>query len=256
MEEEMIDLSEPEAIDEDWNSPPDDKLEPQSDVQEEEDAPAQDGRTADGRGTADSGGSDQSFMLKHLSEIRTVGRDEVITLAQKGLDYDRIRGKYDAAAAELGRTNDAYVIMKEMAESQGMTAEALIDATRTQLLVQKHRLAPQDAAGRVRSMRASLDRANGPERETAARRQNEIHEFLGEYGTGIDPKSIPPEVWQSVSKGKTLLAAYQAWELKKLRAESGAARKNTENKERSAGSRFSAAGVKPRDAIADDWYDG
>jgi hypothetical protein len=186
MEEESIDLSEPEAIDEDWNSPPDDKLEDQGETREEETAPAQ-------AGTADSAGSDQSFTLKHLGEVRTVGRDEVITLAQKGLDYDRIRGKYDA-------------------------------------------FVQTDAA--------------------TLKRQEEIHEFLGEYGVGIDPRSIPREVWQSVTGGKTLLAAYQAWELKKLRAESGALRKNTENKERSAGSRFSAAGVKPRDAIADDWYDG
>ncbi len=188
MEEENIDLNDPEAIDEDWNSPPGDKPEPQSEEQEEEDAPEQ-----DGGGTADGRGSDQSFTLKHLGAVRNVGRDEVITLAQKGLDYDRIRGKYDA------------VVQTDT---------------------------------------------------TALKRQEEIREFLGEYGTGIDPKSIPNEVWQSVAGGKTLLSAYQAWELNKLRAESGALKKSTENKTRSAGSRFSFGSVKPRDAIADDWYDG
>ena len=37
--------------------------------------------------------SAESFVLKHLGTEQTVGRDEVIALAQKGLDYSRIRDK-------------------------------------------------------------------------------------------------------------------------------------------------------------------
>ena len=37
--------------------------------------------------------ADQSFTLKHLGQVRSVSRDEVIALAQKGLDYDRQRQK-------------------------------------------------------------------------------------------------------------------------------------------------------------------
>jgi hypothetical protein len=216
MEEESIAMSDPqetvlnidpEAVDADWNSAPDDKLGADG-YEEEQDGDDEPEADAAGRSGMTDSGSDQSFTLKHLSEVRTVGRDEVITLAQKGLDYDRIRGKYDAAVAELSR-----------------------------------------------SVRTSQDRSV-PTDAAAEKRQTEIREFLVEYGTGIDPRSIPQEVWQSVSKGRTLLAAYQSWELNKLRAESGAARKNTENKTRSAGSRFSAGSVRPRDAIADDWYEG
>jgi len=61
---------------------------------------------------------------------------------------------------------------------------------------------------------------------------------------------------KSVAGGRTLLAAYQAWELKKLRLESRAAQKTTENKSRTAGSRSSLDGVKPRDPITEDWYNG
>ena len=38
-------------------------------------------------------GTDQ-FTLRVLGEDRTLSRDEMIAAAQKGLDYDRIRGKY------------------------------------------------------------------------------------------------------------------------------------------------------------------
>ena len=192
----------PAAIGGDWNSEPDDMPgaddhNDDRDGADEQETKERDETNGDDGGMTDSG-SDQRFTLKHLGEVTTVGHDEVIILAQKGLDYDRIRRKYDEASAR---------------------------------------------------------RADSPDDEAAAKRQTEIQEFLGEYGTGFNPKSIPQEVWSSVAEGKTLLAAYQAWELKKLRADNNAAKKNTENKARSAGSRFSLGNVKPRDAITDDWYD-
>lgn len=187
-----------EVIGAEWNSAPEDNL-----GADEQDAP--------GNGAADEMNrrdADQSFTLKHLGEIRHVGRDEVIALAQKGLDYDRIRSKYhEATATPLKRD-----------ETATDPDAVLVEQARTE------------------------------------KRQAEIGEFLAEYGTGIDPQAIPAEVWQSVAQGKSLLGAYQAWELKKLRAESQAISKNIENKTRSAGSRVTLGNQGPRDAIADDWY--
>lgn len=34
------------------------------------------------------------FTLKHLDRTLSVDRDEVIRLAQKGLDYDRVKSRY------------------------------------------------------------------------------------------------------------------------------------------------------------------
>ena len=50
---------------------------------------------------AEKGAGDESFTLRHLGETKSVGRDEVIALAQKGMDYDRIRGKLGDASREL-----------------------------------------------------------------------------------------------------------------------------------------------------------
>ena len=50
---------------------------------------------------AEKGAGDESFTLRHLGETKNVGRDEVIALAQKGMDYDRIRGKLGDASREL-----------------------------------------------------------------------------------------------------------------------------------------------------------
>lgn len=197
-----------DAIDGDWNSAPEEKLgaEEQDNEGQQDDDDDADKMTA-GRD------ADQSFTLKHFNEVRSVGRDEVIALAQKGLDYDRNRGKYDEAAERI----TAIQSSKEAVHLQADDASS--------------------------------------EHARTEKRQAEIREFLAEYGTGVDPQAIPPEVWQSVAQGRTLLGAYQAWELKKLRAESMAASKSIENKTRSAGSRLTLGNQRPRDAIADDWYE-
>lgn len=46
---------------------------------------------------APDGETDQStaFTLKHLNQVRTVGKEEVIRLAQQGLDYERVRAERD-----------------------------------------------------------------------------------------------------------------------------------------------------------------
>ena len=39
--------------------------------------------------------AEQKYKLKHLGEEKEVTLEEMTSLSQKGMDYDRIRGKYD-----------------------------------------------------------------------------------------------------------------------------------------------------------------
>jgi hypothetical protein len=39
--------------------------------------------------------AEEAVTLKYMGEERTVGREEALALAQKGMDYDRIRGRYE-----------------------------------------------------------------------------------------------------------------------------------------------------------------
>lgn len=64
--------------------------------------------------------ADQSFQLKHMDEVRTVGREEVIALAQKGLDYDRIRGKLEQRDQIDSEDQEAAALIRAMAEKAGM----------------------------------------------------------------------------------------------------------------------------------------
>lgn len=148
--------------------------------------------------------ADERFTLKHLDEVKTVGREEIIVLAQKGLDYDRIRAKVNEIESAKNRKETAPV--------------------------------------------------KTPEQQAAEKRTADIREFLEEYGTALDPKTIPPEVWASVEKGKSLLSAYQSWENKQLKEENGTLKKTNENKARSTGSRETAGAEQTHDVIEDDWY--
>ncbi|MEG1594188.1 MAG: hypothetical protein RR350_07220, partial [Oscillibacter sp.] len=77
----------------------------------------------------------KTFVLRHLNEEKTVDEAEIVTLAQKGMDYDRVREKYDAAkpvmelfttfAKEAGMPVAQYVAhVRAQAKQMGGMSEA------------------------------------------------------------------------------------------------------------------------------------
>ena len=149
---------------------------------------------------------DQTFRLKYMGEELIVGRDEVIRLAQKGMDYDRIRARADELAAQARPSLPTVPTTPEPAPD------------------------PADA-----------------------RCKREVAAFLSEY-PGVDPASIPAEVWTAVRDGQPLVAAYRRVENQRLRARLEALQKQYENAARSAGSRATSGGHNARSAIDNDWY--
>ena len=78
--------------------------------------------------------ADQLFTLKHLDEVKEVDRDEVITLAQKGLDYDRIRAERDSLKAEKSSLKAHEDFLAELAELAGTSVEDLMVDTKARLV--------------------------------------------------------------------------------------------------------------------------
>lgn len=50
----------------------------------------------------------QLFELKHLGETKNVNRDEVVTLAQKGMDYDRVTEKNTQLETRVSNRNSNW----------------------------------------------------------------------------------------------------------------------------------------------------
>ena len=212
--------------------------------------------------------ADQLFDLKHLGETKQVSRDEVITLAQKGLNYDHIRTERDAAKQRVG---ELEAFLKELAEPQGQTIEDLIDSVRAKSLARKENLDESIALQKVkferekREFEASKQKAaeeQGRKDQETERRQQAFMRFAKEHAD-VDPKAIPREVWDEFNRGGDLSEAYTRFENKRLREDVKAlqakletAELNAQNRAKSTGSQKSAGKGSEMDAFDRAWYNG
>ncbi|MBQ8900846.1 MAG: hypothetical protein IJY72_07810 [Akkermansia sp.] len=204
--------------------------------------------------------ADQRFTLKHLDEVREVSREEVIALAQKGMDYDR-------KTKNLTEQIEEYeAFLKELAEPAGLDIEQLMDSTRARLFKAKEakegrEISDTDALLKVQRDRASRQKQKKVEAETTAKQQKEAAEkernamltrFVEIYPE-VKATDIPQSVWAEVNKSGNLVEAYSRYENKQLRDKVAVLEQNAKNAARSTGSRKSAGASKPKDPFDDIW---
>ena len=213
----------------------------------------------------------ETFTLRHLGEDREVNRDEVIALAQKGMDYDRIREKWDGVKDDVTRLRSYESFLKELADARGGDIESLIDETRTRTLIAKaeaegRTLDPSAAAAQAVRMRLSqspapTQSANTQTAEEEQSRANEmIDRFISVYGNSVKAEDIPKEVWEEAAKTQDLVGAYRGFEnrklkdeLKTLKKDLEAAKQQQKNKQRSTGSTKSVGSSKTKDPFEEGW---
>lgn len=216
--------------------------------------------------------ADQSFELKHLGETRTVNREEVVELAQKGMDYDRVRGKLDelrGLEAEAAANQQYADFVKELAAGAGISVEEMIDSTRAKILVDQATKQGQtldmDAAlqqaKQTREAKAQTEQQSKEMRE-ARNRQEHFQEEAARFRTlypEVKAEEIPPEVWAEFDKTGNLSDAWSknvnqklAAENQRLQSELDAVKQEKKNEARSTGSRKSA-GASQRSAVDDAW---
>lgn len=205
-----------------------------------------------------------TFTLKHLDEVKTVGRDEVVTLAQKGMDYDRIRAARDELQGKVDQTKAAHALVEEYAKRNGMTVPEYLDYCREQALVTqgvsqetaKARVALDKERERISAEAQRVLRARAPQevaaQEAQARKQS-FAEFYVVYPE-VKPDAVPKEVWAQVAKGVPLITAYTKHENQRLKAELAAQRQNKANVGRTTGSQVSA-GEHSIDPFEEGWGD-
>lgn len=193
------------------------------------------------------------YELKHLDETRIVNRDEVISLAQKGMDYDRIRGAYD--------------FVSELAAAQNVTVENFIDNARASVLAKKDGIEFNTALGRIKLEREKSEfeakkaqsaaaGAQAAQKAEAERRMNEDIAAFRRTFPNVDGKTIPQSVWEDVGRGMTLVNAYAKFDNAQKLAEIQSAKKETENKRKSAGSVQSSGKSLDDEAFDSLWNDG
>ena len=194
----------------------------------------------------------ESFVLKHLGTEQTVGRDEVIALAQKGLDYSRIRDKLQTSETEKSEIAEKLSYFEKLADSQGKTLDQFIEATAAALRADEKKIPYEDALREVQfefekskfaKEKTNWEKSRSDTETEENTRQADIDAFMAKYPeAAAKPDSIPKEVWAEAEK-TSLTEAYGNYMAKQKDAEIASLRKQLEqekqyrkNKESSTGS--------------------
>lgn len=207
----------------------------------------------------------QRFKLKVNGEESEVDRDKVIELAQKGMDYDRIKAERDSFKADaptLQRYKEQELFLKDLAERSNIGVDQLMENVRVQMAMdQDKNLSEAEARAKVKAEAAARqqpaeakveEKAKEPSPEE--RRQAMFASFVQAY-PDVKADSIPKEVWETAGRTFDLVGAYRDHEIRTLRKEVETLRQNNKNKERSTGSRRSVGNASADKAFDDLWYD-
>lgn len=248
---------------------------------------------ADAEGNTSDEQEPDKFVLKHLDDTHEVNRDEVIALAQKGLDYDRIRERLTAADTELNELRSKRAELDATAAelnelknwlvdvAGGMNLTDFRDSVDARRLAARENIDEKTALGRVKLARerkeleAERQRTAGDNARQAQmnaeheRRRADVVAFVKAFPdvankAQTDKNAIPAEVWEAVNKGETLVNAYTTYAAKKdaeakdkrikeLESALEAEKQAKKNAARSTGSQKSDGGEPAYDPIAAGW---
>ncbi len=210
-------------------------------------------------------GEGESFTLRHMDDPPlTVGREEVIRLAQQGLDYERVRTERDQLREYRAQADPALNLVKTFAENSGMTLEAYVDYCRTQALIAQGVNEPTAKAQvEMEKQKARMDAQTRAEQAEQQRRQTaeaqakaeaqkrDMEAFIGAY-PDVKADEIPKEVWQKVAGGESLVTAYTMYLNQQLRAKMAAQEQNKKAAATAPGS-LGTRGEQGKKGLAEFW---
>lgn len=202
-----------------------------------------------------------TLRIRYMDEEKEISREEAVVLAQKGMDYDRIRGKWDdvkdlvafvdeqAKAAGMDRKAFIDFLRIETKKSQGMgeeEARRTVDMENREAVVARKESEEQQ---RIANQQAQQQAAEAAQRE----RDADFRRFAMKF-PDVDPKTIGPDVWERVGKGERLTEIWLEKENERLRQEQAAAEQNAKNAGRSTGSMASSGGeTQKKDPFDEGW---
>lgn len=211
-----------------------------------------------------------TIEVKYNGEIKSVTLDEAKPLIEKGMNYDKIKERYDNSPERL--------IVKKLADQAGKPVEEYIKLIEAKLeeanalteaaeVLKKYPDIPQELAKEIGALRASLKAKENAEQAERQRQESEqerqkktLEDFVRAY-PDIKPEDfpkLPQTVLDAFRNGGDPVLAMKEYEMEQLKAqlkeaEEKAAKaqkvneKNTKNKQTSVGSLGSDAAKNPSD---------
>lgn len=227
----------------------------QPEAEKPEEKPAE---TEEAKPEADAQDADQWIELKHMDDpVRKVSKKEAQELAQKGLDYDRIRQERDQLKQDSSKYEEMEKFLKEM-QGDFASIEDFMDDTRARIKAEDEGISFDDALKAVRTARTS---AKAPA-EAKDEKPSPVDEFVRRF-PHVKAEEIPESVWAEVRETGDLVGAYVKYsndeknsEIKKLKEEIETLKQNAKNSARSAGSSRSSGNKSALSTIAELWDNG
>lgn len=186
---------------------------------------------------------DDGLTVKYNGKEQKVGKDEIPTLVQKGLNYDHIQSELDSM-----RQGNMYKVLKKAADKEGMSVEQyakyVLDREDADTLTAEEAAVrkefpniPNNIVKELAEARASKKQHNAKADESSEA-EKAWAEALKEY-PDMTRDSIPQDVLEAVAAGKSPLLALKDNEISQLKAaqkKTAIEEKNFKNKEKSTGS--------------------
>ena len=201
---------------------------------------------------------DQFLELKHMDTVRKVNRDEAKVLAQKGLDYDRIRGERDAMQKDYAQLKKYENFLNEL-KGDFPSIDAMMTDTRARMLAEKEGISYADAVAKVGVMQQGAQ----PQQTQVQQGQPKVpavDQFVQKY-PGVKAEEIPQAVWDEVKRTGDLVGAYENYQNTKVKDDKIASleqeietlKQNQKNAARSTGSATSSGKTSSKSLIQQLW---
>ena len=227
---------------------------PKDDAKQE---PVKAAEPAETKPAAETEGEDQFLELKYMDQSKKVSREEAKTLAQKGLDYDRIRGERDSLK-EAGKKLEKYESFLNELKGDFPDIDSMITDTRARMIADKEGIPYADAVAKAKLMHP--DKPQEAKRADQTQADNPVVRFIQQY-PGVKAEEIPQSVWDDVkANGGDLAAAYGKYERQKqadkiasLEDEIATLKQNQKNAARSTGSASSSGKTNAKSLIQQMW---
>ena len=211
---------------------------------------------------SDDGDSEQTFTLKVNKEERTVSREEMVELAQKGADYDRVKGQLESARETLQQLQeqadsrkDLYELLELVSEQTGSQPEVLVEQLYINLCKAK---GSTEGEAKATLKAARLEKQIKQQASNAKRAQTEVAEFRRQFPDVPITEDLVNKLMEDVQSGMTMANAYrklvtsqQAAQIAELQRQLAAEKQNSKNRASTPGSQQDSGGRQKKDSFDD-----
>jgi hypothetical protein len=232
---------------------------------------------ADGEAEAEKQEEKRSFdNIKVNGEIRSVSYDDAPEWIQKGMDYDRVKGKLEEerqANAEMKQTLEKHQavidVLDMISQDTGVNVDELLHTIHKSYRMQSGE-SEKEAEANIRAAKAERqsnqykeqrDKQQNQQKDQQERANREYAEFRAAHPDVKLDDALVEKLRPDVSTGLTLLGAYQkmlnqqqAEKIAALEKQLAAEKQNKKNAATSPGSQKDSGGQRKRDAF-DDFFD-